>query len=113
MNSPGTSTPPTNDTTAYEIRVAGHLDDHWSAMLGDLALTRCPDGTTTLIGPVADQAQLHGVLTRVRDLGATLLGVRILAGTPTPSSPRIDQAEPSAVAQPTPSAADSQHQQHC
>jgi RimJ/RimL family protein N-acetyltransferase len=62
--------------TTYELRVAGHLDDHWSAILGDLALSRCDDGTTTLSGQVVDQAQLHGILTRVRDLGAPLLGLR-------------------------------------
>jgi RimJ/RimL family protein N-acetyltransferase len=80
MNGPGTSTQTTSDAAGYEIRVAGHLDDHWSVVLGDLTLTRSPDGTTTLSGPV-DQAQLHGVLVRVRDLGAALLGVRTLADT--------------------------------
>jgi RimJ/RimL family protein N-acetyltransferase len=90
MTGPGTSPPTTNDAAAYEIRVAGHLDDHWSVMLGDLTLTRCPDGTTTLIGPVVDQAQLHGVLVRVRDLGATLLGVRTPTGTsPPPVEPAL------------------------
>ena len=58
------------------IRVAGHLDDRWSHRLGGLALVRNDDGTTTLSGPVADQAQLHGVLTGIRDLGATLLELR-------------------------------------
>lgn len=62
----------------YEIRVAGHLDDHWSATLGDLILARLPDGTTRLAGPVVDQAQLHSVLTRLRDLGVTLLVLRRL-----------------------------------
>lgn len=62
----------------YEIRVAGHLDDHWSATLGDLTLARLPDGTTSLAGPVVDQAQLHSVLTRLRDLGVTLLILRRL-----------------------------------
>jgi RimJ/RimL family protein N-acetyltransferase len=80
MTTPATSAPTTDAATVYEIRVAGHLDDHWSTMLGALTLTRCPDGSTTLTGPV-DQAQLHGVLARVRDVGATLLGVRTLADT--------------------------------
>lgn len=40
----------------YRLRIAGHLDDHWSAMFGDL--TRESDGTTSLTGPVADQAEL-------------------------------------------------------
>ncbi|MGH8827643.1 MAG: GNAT family N-acetyltransferase [Jiangellaceae bacterium] len=65
-------------TSTYEIRLAGHLDDHWSAMLGDLDLVRDGDGTTVLTGPVADQAQLHGVLARVRDFGVPLLSLRTL-----------------------------------
>ena len=60
----------------YEIRVAGHLDDHWAVTLGDLDLVRLEDGTTSLTGPVLDQAQLHGLLARVRDLGVPLLAVR-------------------------------------
>jgi hypothetical protein len=62
---------------AYVIRVEGHLDDHWSDRLGGLALTRDVDGTTTLTGPLADQAQLHGVLAGLRDIGATLLSVGV------------------------------------
>lgn len=60
----------------YELRVAGHLDDHWSAWLGDLTLTRHDDGTTALTGPIADQAQLHGVLAAVRDMGVTRLSLQ-------------------------------------
>ena len=63
-------------TATYELRVAGHLDDHWSAWLGDLTLTHHDDGTTALTGPIADQAQLHGVLAAVRDMGVTLLSLR-------------------------------------
>jgi hypothetical protein len=62
----------------YEIRVAGHLDDHWATTLGDLTLVRTDDGTTILTGPLADQAQLHGVLARIRDLGVPLLALRRL-----------------------------------
>ena len=58
--------------TTYAIRVEGHLDDHWSAWLGDLEMTRHDDGTTTITVPVADQAQLHGVLAGLRDIGAVL-----------------------------------------
>jgi hypothetical protein len=63
----------------YRIRVAGHLDHHWSAWFGDLALTREGDGTTCIVGLVSDQAQLHGLLTKVRDLGVTLISVECLA----------------------------------
>ena len=62
----------------YEFRIEGHLDDHWSAWLGELIITRHHDGTSTLTGPVADQAQLHGVLARLRDIGATLLSLNAL-----------------------------------
>jgi hypothetical protein len=68
----------TTATMTYEVRLAGHLDDHWSAVLGVVALARRDDGTTTMTAVVADQAQLHGLLARVRDLGATLLSLRIV-----------------------------------
>ena len=61
----------------YIVRVAGHLDAHWSAWFGDFTLTRETDGTTTLRGVVADQAELHGLLVKVRDLGVTLRSVEI------------------------------------
>ena len=79
MTSPAASARSADGATAYELRLAGHLDDHWAALFGDLTLARHDDGTTVLTGPVVDQAQLHGVLARVRDVGATLLGVRTLA----------------------------------
>jgi hypothetical protein len=59
----------------YRIRVSGHLDDRWSDWLGGLAVQRRDDGTTVLVGPVVDQAALHGVLARIRDLGLPLLAV--------------------------------------
>jgi RimJ/RimL family protein N-acetyltransferase len=73
-----TMTEPNVDAMRYRIRIAGHLDDHWSMWLDDLALDRRDDGTTTLTGPMADQAQLHGVLTRIRDLGVTLLDLQLV-----------------------------------
>jgi len=60
----------------YEITIEGHLDEHWSAWFGGLTLVRADDGTTTLRGAVADQAELHGLLAKVRDLGTTLISVR-------------------------------------
>lgn len=84
----GRTGPTATGATTYEIRVAGHLDDHWAAPLGDLALVRLDDGTTSLTGLVIDQAQLHGVLARIRDLGVPLLTLRALdcAGTDSRSS---------------------------
>jgi RimJ/RimL family protein N-acetyltransferase len=70
--------------TTYAIRVDGHLDDHWSAWLGELDLTRGDDGTTTVTVSVADQAQLHGVLAGLRDIGAVLTELRT-TGAPAPS----------------------------
>ena len=60
----------------YEITVEGILDSHWSAWFDGLQLASDAAGRTTISGPVADQAALHGVLTRIRDLGLTLLAVR-------------------------------------
>jgi hypothetical protein len=64
-----------NPPPRYELRVGGHLDEHWSAWFGGLSLTREDDGTTTLRGEVADQAELHGLIAKVRDLGIPLLSV--------------------------------------
>ncbi len=60
----------------HEIRVQGHLDDRWANWLEGLALTRENDGTTTLTGPLADQAALHGVLNTIRDLNLPIVSVR-------------------------------------
>jgi hypothetical protein len=61
--------------TTYQLRIAGHLDRHWSSWFGGLELTHEDDGTTSLRGVVADQAELHGLLAKVRDLGANLISV--------------------------------------
>ena len=60
----------------HEIRVQGHLDDHWVDWLEGLALTRENDGTTTLTGRLVDQAALHGVLNTIRDLNLPIVSVR-------------------------------------
>ncbi|HEX6739231.1 MAG TPA: hypothetical protein VF310_13210 [Vicinamibacteria bacterium] len=59
-----------------EIRVRGHLDGDWAAWFDGLAIARLPGGETRLAGELADEAALHGVLARVRDLGLPLLAVR-------------------------------------
>lgn len=59
----------------YSIRIQGHLSAEWSDWFGGLTIHCHPDGTTTLSGPVADQAALYGLLLRVRDLGLPLLAV--------------------------------------
>jgi hypothetical protein len=59
----------------YEVRVAGHLDDHWSTWFGGLTLAHSNDGTTLLRGVVTDQSELYGLLDKVRDLGIALISV--------------------------------------
>jgi hypothetical protein len=78
-----TTASPRGWPAAYVIRVAGHLDPHWAASFG-LVLAHDPDGTTTLTGAVTDQAELHGTLARIRDLGLTLISVAATAPQPTP-----------------------------
>ncbi|HJZ46186.1 MAG TPA: hypothetical protein VKE41_03435, partial [Roseiflexaceae bacterium] len=57
----------------------GHLDPAWSDWFDSLSITQENDGTTTLIGPLVDQAALYGLISRLRDLGATLLAIERLA----------------------------------
>jgi hypothetical protein len=59
----------------YEIRLKGHLDIRWADRFEGLTITLDDNGTTRLTGPLVDQAALHGVLKRVRDLGTPLLSV--------------------------------------
>lgn len=60
----------------YEICVQSHLDQHWSAWFEGLTITYDADGNTVLRGPLVDEAALHGVLIKVRDLGLPLLSVK-------------------------------------
>jgi hypothetical protein len=75
MITPVYSTGASNPLTTYELRLAGHLDDRWSAWLEARHLVRDDDACTTLTVDVADQAQLHGLLSRIRDMGVTLLSL--------------------------------------
>jgi hypothetical protein len=59
----------------YEIRLQGHLDVRWAAWFDGLAVSQQDDGTTVVSGSVADQAALHGLLQRVRDLCLPLVSV--------------------------------------
>lgn len=62
----------------YVFRIEGYLGGHWSAWFDDLEVEHQADGTTTLVGIVQDQAQLHGLLAKVRDLGVTLIQLDVL-----------------------------------
>jgi hypothetical protein len=59
----------------YEIRLTGRLDARWAAWFDGLTVSHESDGTTVISGPIADQAALHGLLQRVRDLGLPLVSV--------------------------------------
>jgi hypothetical protein len=79
------------DTQQYEIRVKGHLDTRWTAWFDGLNLTSEGDGTTVISGPVVDQAALHGLLQKLRDVGIPLLSLTQLppdASTVAPLAPR-------------------------
>lgn len=59
----------------YQIRIKGHLGRQWTDWFGGLTITLEEEGDTLLTGPVIDQAALHGLLKKVRDLGMPLLSV--------------------------------------
>jgi len=65
-----------HETGQYEIRLQGHLEPRWAAWFEGLTLTREDEGITLIRGPVADQAALHGLLQKVRDVGLPLISVR-------------------------------------
>jgi hypothetical protein len=72
----------------YEIRVSGRLGSRWAAWFDGLDLTTEEDGTTVLLGPVVDQAALHGLLQKLRDIGVPLLSLtRIPCPDPTGHHP--------------------------
>lgn len=79
------------DAGSYEIRLAGRLDARWAAWFDGMTVTAEDDGTTVISGSIADQAALHGVLQRVRDLGLPLISVeRQEPGAPTSTPPDIE-----------------------
>ncbi len=64
-----------NEPRAYQIRLKGQLGSEWADWFGGLSITLADNGDTLLTGPVVDQAALHGLLKRVRDLGMPLVSV--------------------------------------
>ena len=90
-------TGPHHNPGRYEIRLKGHLDSRWAAWFDGLSLTNESDGTTIIRGPVADQAALHGLLQKVRDIGLPLISVtQVQPDQPEclPSSPENSTIQP-------------------
>lgn len=79
----------------YEIRLKGHLNPRWALWFDGLTLTHGADGTTSLRGPVVDQAALHGLLRKIRDIGVPLISVtQITPDRPEPSTTELRRHEP-------------------
>jgi hypothetical protein len=66
---------PKNTPTIYEIRIRGRLDKDWAEWFDNMTLTHTGEGQTILTGPIPDQAALHGILNRIRDLNLELISV--------------------------------------
>jgi len=67
--------PGTPQPAIYRIRIQGQLDSQWADWFDEMTITFEEDGTTLLSGPVVDQAALHGLLKKIRDLGLTLISI--------------------------------------
>jgi transposase len=81
---------PWQEAGRYEIRIKGRLEPRWAAWFDGLTLSHESDGTTAIQGPVVDQAALHGLLQRVRDVGLPLVSVTRLE----PDQPDVPTPEP-------------------
>jgi len=60
----------------YQIKIKGHLWEHWTEWFEEMTFTHEKDGTTTLYGPLPDQAALHSILRKIRDLNLQLISVK-------------------------------------
>ncbi|HSO27892.1 MAG TPA: hypothetical protein VLS48_07455 [Anaerolineales bacterium] len=64
-----------NKSTSYQIRIGGQLGEQWAVWFDQMTFSQADNGDTLLTGPVVDQAALHGLLRKVRDLGLPLVSV--------------------------------------
>ena len=78
------------DSGRYEIRLRGHLDSRWAAWFDGMSLINESDGITVIRGPVIDQAALHGLLQKLRDLNLPLVSVTQVDLTDRRSTQRIE-----------------------
>ena len=76
----------TGQPMIYQIRIKGHLGHQWAGGFDKLSITLEDNGDTLLTGPVVDQAALHGILRKIRDLGVTLLSVNSVDAGPQDSA---------------------------
>ena len=77
----------------YEVKIKGHLDEQWADWFEGMTFTHESDSTTTLCGPVVDQAALYGLLIKMRDLDLPLLSVNRIK--PKPIEPKPTDCFPS------------------
>jgi hypothetical protein len=79
MNADHSNTPGVRPAGGYAILIKGHLDQRWATWFDGLTFTYESDGTTRLAGQLADQAALHGVLNKLRDLGLPIISVQSIS----------------------------------
>jgi hypothetical protein len=84
MSRPSGAVSPAGRPAHYEFRVRGVLDRHWSGWFDGLQVSSDAPGQTLIAGPVVDQAALHGLIAKIRDLGLPLLSVRLTSPWPEP-----------------------------
>ena len=90
---PGVSATELTSIPRYEVRVRGHLGSQWTAWFDGLRLTTEDDGITVIRGPVVDQAALHGLLQKLRDVGIPLISLTQLPPDATPDEGSTPQDE--------------------
>ncbi len=91
MSKKNNATIESNQPMVYQIRLQGHLDRQWAEWFGEMTITLTEKGDTLLRGPVVDQAALHGLLRKVRDIGIPLLSVIRLDATRSDASEDVNR----------------------